>query len=440
MRQTIVRSLTAIFLSLLAGEFAHGQNTSNWTGAVDGNWLTTTPTTNWGNGIPGSSVTNTNTDTAVFDVPAQPTVGLNLGGGNFSLGAIDYTDSTNRTLAISGTTGALTLNGATVNSEATTVIRNTGTGTLTISTTNAGGLKFGVSPKINVVSAGGTVQIDAPITQIGPSFTGLTKQGAGRLIIAGASTYTGDTNVSGGTLEVRGQIGKSISAGGGGQVFVTGESSILSGGTGSGTALGQVNSDLTSVTVGGTLRPDSVNGPTGGTNKLAIRNVALAGGTTLEVNIGVSGVNSGLDFNSVGSINFNSNGLASPSIVKLNGLTTTRPTDLARWTLGTGLGPTGIQVNTVTQTEGATFGTFTVGAAVPNSGPVNIDTTNIRFTLTAGDTFALRRIGGDLVVDFLPVPEPATVLAVGAAGLGAITWLRRKRKGRAEAAEPTAAA
>ena len=39
-----------------------------------------------------------------------------------------------------------------------------------------------------------------------------------------------------------------------------------------------------------------------------------------------------------------------------------------------------------------------------------------------------------LMVTFVPVPEPATVLAVGAAGLGAVGMARRLRRRRADAA------
>ena len=39
-----------------------------------------------------------------------------------------------------------------------------------------------------------------------------------------------------------------------------------------------------------------------------------------------------------------------------------------------------------------------------------------------------------LTVSFVPVPEPATVLAVGAAGLGALGLVRRLRRRKSESA------
>ncbi len=42
--------------------------------------------------------------------------------------------------------------------------------------------------------------------------------------------------------------------------------------------------------------------------------------------------------------------------------------------------------------------------------------------------FGVQTSGSNVVLTFQPVPEPATVLAVGAAGLGLAGWVRRKRR------------
>ena len=41
-----------------------------------------------------------------------------------------------------------------------------------------------------------------------------------------------------------------------------------------------------------------------------------------------------------------------------------------------------------------------------------------------GDMFALQRSGNNLVLTYTPVPEPAAVLTVCAAGLGLAAWRR----------------
>jgi hypothetical protein len=87
-----------------------------------------------------------------------------------------------------------------------------------------------------------------------------------------------------------------------------------------------------------------------------------------------------------------------------------------------------LSINGSDVTAGSTITTFTStgGNAGSNSGSLNLNLSG--FSLVAGDQFVLRRdtATGDLVLDFVPVPEPGTMLAVGAGVLGLGAFLRRK--------------
>ena len=120
--------------------------------------------------------------------------------------------------------------------------------------------------RVLTVSGSGNTQLDGPITNGGVSGgLGLTKQGAGRLLVLGTSSHSGATTVAGGSLLVNGRFDTSA---------VTVQSGGLLGG--SGELLGGVT-----VLAGGTLSPGNSPG------LLTTSELVLAGATLMEID-GVS--------------------------------------------------------------------------------------------------------------------------------------------------------
>jgi len=174
--------------------------------ASPGAWLTGT---NWvGNAVPGT------TDTANF-ANSTTGVGIDMNGGtnngakNQAVGAITVSaGASNLTIGntSTATAGTLTLNGATVNSVANTILSNTAGVTLTLQNTVGSGtknmtVKLGNTTNIINATAGSTIVISSVISQVS-SGSSVSLTGAGTLILTGADTYTGATTISGGTLQL----------------------------------------------------------------------------------------------------------------------------------------------------------------------------------------------------------------------------------------------
>jgi fibronectin-binding autotransporter adhesin len=121
----------------------------------------------------------------------------------------------------------------------TTELAIEGAGQLDLSGSNQRVAELGgnsTSASINI--AGGSLTVNqATNTSFGGNLTGngsFTKTGTGKLIFAGANTYTGPTTVSGGTLAVNGSIASPVTVTAGGTLAGTGSvgtTTIQSGGT-----------------------------------------------------------------------------------------------------------------------------------------------------------------------------------------------------------------
>jgi uncharacterized repeat protein (TIGR01451 family) len=132
-------------------------------------------------------------------------------------------------LTISGAAGALNVTGGPIGLQTggtvTDSFNNNGTDTLP-------GLTLNGPATFTVSVAAETLRINGDITGTG----GLTKTGIGTLLLTGANTYSGTTQVNGGTLNVSGSTG-AVTAGSGGTLTGTGtvaSISALSGGIVSG--------------------------------------------------------------------------------------------------------------------------------------------------------------------------------------------------------------
>jgi len=249
---------------------------------------------------------------------------------------------------------------------------------------------------------------------------------SGRFELGGANTYTGATSITGGTLalDTTGSINSStvITVGTGATYDVA---SVTGGYTLGSTAVqtlqgtGTVTGTVT-VASGSTLRGGSAATPTGTLN-LAATNLAGATGTTgatLAVDLNgattpttAAGSNSLLAF---GANAFNLD--VSAGRVNIRLLNDAALTDGSTYTVNLASGDT-FQRNGAAATGGNAF-------------------TSANFNLTSGSgTWSFNNVslavsGTNLQLTFqvAPVPEPATVLAIGAAGLGLVTWVRRRRK------------
>jgi autotransporter-associated beta strand protein len=106
---------------------------------------------------------------------------------NATLEYIGSGDSTNRTFSLVGSGGTLKLS-------------NNGTGTLTL--THATPFPIADGSKTLEVDGTNTILITGALANPTSGTLSLTKSGAGTTILSGANTYTGNTTISGGTLQI----------------------------------------------------------------------------------------------------------------------------------------------------------------------------------------------------------------------------------------------
>ncbi|MFO0852206.1 MAG: autotransporter-associated beta strand repeat-containing protein [Gemmataceae bacterium] len=219
----------------------------------------------------------------------------------------------------------------------------------------------------------------------------LVKVGAGTLTLSGANTYTGGTTVSAGTLLVTGQTGSASGTG-------TGAVVVGPGGT-----LGGTGQALGPVTVRGRVM--------GGDGVTALGNPVLtAGGVTFEtasrLRVAVGGSTPAGVTNSRVSVGAGAFDRSAVSDVMLIELVNAGDLDLS-----------GTSTYTVTV---AAYGSTTAT-------PANFSVTAVNFALAELPVVTVT--GAGLEVRFVPapVPEPAAVLALAAAGLAAVGLARLVR-------------
>lgn len=192
--QFLVNPLKSFFLLffILLGINSWGQKTWLAT-STNGAWYTIG---NWDpSGYPTSGI-------ATFGNTATG-VGINLGTRDALIGAINYTSSTNLRIGNSSgsSDGTITMSGASVNSVANVIIRNSSTGNLTLApnlTTGSTVMEIVLGNTtnniINIDGSGGII-ISTFISGAERNLT-LGGSGTGTLTLSAANTYTGTTTIN----------------------------------------------------------------------------------------------------------------------------------------------------------------------------------------------------------------------------------------------------
>jgi fibronectin-binding autotransporter adhesin len=397
------------------------------------------------NGTTGSTGTNTYTGTttitggvlSVTGSAADPLANsyLNLNGSLNHLAVLQGQGTFARTL--SGTVAAANFNWGTFGGFAAkggtlTVTANGGAGLTwgSGSFMGAGGdpLVFGSATADNQVIFTNDINLNTPdafsrvvhvekgvggdsakltgVLSPGTGPTGLTKTGAGTLILAGNNTYTGVTSVSAGKLLINGD-----------QTAATGATTVSSTATLGGAGI--VGSAVT-VNSGAFLRPGATET---GTGLLTFSNsVTLASGSTVNMQVDGSATRglsySAIDANGPFFGQGTGTGVAALAINFSSSLTDGAVLDLFG---GLGFVSVSSAFSSVTLT-----GIYT-GSLVSN-GLSGIDAAYV--ATIGGQTLSLNNFSGDLTVTgTFAIPEPATYAAfAGAVALAGVACLRRRRR------------
>jgi autotransporter-associated beta strand protein len=260
-----------------------------------------------------------------------------------------------------------------------------------------------------VTNSGASLLVSTPIISTGTS-GGITKAGAGTMTVSAANTYTGPTNVTGGTLAVTGSLSgtSSVSVSTGGTLLLnssTTTSNIVGPFVAGGTPT--TGSNSTTVTgAGGILQVGSLSST--GTNQ---------SGTTHTFNSLTLTAASTLDF---GAGNTNVNMVFSSLALGGNTLT------INNWSPQTGGSyyAVGATQDTGALSDGQSrllFNTdpgFTLGTTI----------SSISFTGFGQGMEVTWNNGAGTQYEIVPVPEPATTALIGSVALCALIGYRERRR------------
>jgi autotransporter-associated beta strand protein len=215
-------------------------------------------------------------------------------------------------------------------------------------------------------------------TIIGATNT-VTVNGPGRLTLTGASTYGGATSVTGGTLKGSGSIASAVTVSTGG---------TLAAGTGTGAAARTFATGAVTFNAGSAFQTQLFSSAAGDAGNL------VSGGTVTFVD---NTPRVRLDLTGIGEAALASGGaqtytiLTAASVSMPGGSLTSANIDLVN----------------------------NAGGFLPSEWSLVVNPTTVQLVFTPA-----------------AVPEPATALAVGAAGLGLVGWVRRRRRGSGSAGMP----
>ena len=382
----------AVAIALVAVPAAPAQTTATWQGDNPGHPSDWGKNNNWTpSGIPTGTQIAQFINVAVNTNANFNRTGLVIGQVSFTSNALAYTlsSSSGNTLTINGV-GGVGISDAAANTQ-----------------TISGGIVLGGSQTWSITNSSGLVAVSGVISGTGMA---LTKSGAGTLRLSGANTYSGATTISAGTLTLTGSgsiassptvtvaSGATLNVTGvtGGSNFANGSFSLAAAQTlaGSGTVSGTMNVASTAVVSPGT-----------GTSRatLTVGATTLQAGSFFDIDIGSFANLTDVDLlNVVGALTANN------VTVRVRNQAGAEPSDQL----------------TRTYTIATTTGGVTL-SGTPTISPSGF---------ASGANFSLSTANGgrDLVLSYVPVPEPAAVLAVFAVGLGLVHVGRRLRRPQAQ--------
>jgi autotransporter-associated beta strand protein len=339
--------LAAISTGIATTVSLHAQTTETWVGNTDALWSTSA---NW------STTAPVNGDSVVFD--AAGTAGTTLNNDISSLSLA--------TMTFNAAASAYTIGGNDLT--LTSGITDNATNAQTVSTNIALGAANAWS-----VATGGTLTVSGGVSGTG---FGITKSGAGTLVLSGSNTYTGATAISAGTMEFQGAAAMS-----------TGSALSMSNGTTlslkADTSATFAPSSFTSPTGGSTynISVASINGVATG-NTLSIKGPGSGGGSTSNTTLNVSGTAGagyGLKFTTVFSTNSSSGSAWTTGSANIINMTNADVTLDAGLNMGNN-GDGGISVASTTGNTLTLNGTVTANNnrtmyAIVNSGTLTLNNT-----------------------------------------------------------------
>jgi autotransporter-associated beta strand protein len=230
----------------------------------------------------------------------------------------------------------------------------------------------------------------------------LTKVGIGSLSLSGTNTYTGVTQVQGGTLEVA--AGGSLATGSAVSVSNSGSELAVNGTVGgtllvnTSTTLSGVGTIIGATTIHGTHNPGNSPGIQTFSNGLTYSNTAILNAEFVGNTLGIRGT----DFD---GINVTGGNLSIDSLATLNLLTSNVDYTLASWDVS------------------RNFTIIDFSGAGSSSGQFTLNTSAAGLFASEG-AWSLSNTNHDIFLSWTPIPEPHTTLL---GSLGALMLLRRKR-------------
>jgi autotransporter-associated beta strand protein len=383
------------------------------------------------NSVVGGNLPATGTHTLVLNIASgTDTFDGTIGGPGAGENSIGVTKGSGGTLVLTGTNtyiGPTTINGGILQFSTLANIGNGtaiafGGGTLQYASGNTADIS-GRTVTFNNAGGGGTIDTNGNnvtfANAIGNAGVGgLTKAGAGRLTLGPTNTYTGATTVAAGTLAFTGTnpavastsivVGTApastavldVSA-------VTGGFQVASGKTLSGH--GTVNG-ATTILSGGIVNPG-----TGGTGGIPAGTLSFSNG------LNVSGTY-GWDLITAGSPDATATGQSTATGGVHDMLAVTGLLDLTGSTLAINApAATGFNSSSPYSWRIATYGSI-------NNLPTTLTLSGSDFTGVPVTNFAVIGNGGNLFLNYtpVPVPEPSSILLTCAAA-GVLGWWRKRR-------------